>query len=158
MALSVRGHDVQHRASVCEVSLGTLVLGEISTVTSMMRKNARWAGAAASGSAFHSSAPTSGRGTPAPSSLEASSSSAASSSATLVPATDDSSGLRGAKSRDRLAKSTNAAASASANSNGKVDRNPRSQAGSLLAGFTALKSELRELEGMLHAIDGCWLG
>ena len=36
--------ESQH-GSICEVSLATLVLGEISQVTAMMRKNARWAGA-----------------------------------------------------------------------------------------------------------------
>lgn len=138
---------------MCEVSLTTLVLGEINQVTSMMRKNARWAGASstlggslASGSqAGHVSAMSAG----------------------LLAAEDDKAGLakelglRGSKSRDKLKSggelppgSTSMKASGSRDGRSRHPAVPLNKpAASLLSGFAALKNELSDLEGARRQTD-----
>lgn len=130
------------RRSPCEVSLTTLILGEISQVTSMMRKNARWAGTSNlghNGSGGNVSAMSAG----------------------LLAAEDDKAGLakelglRGSKSRDKL-KTTeqNASSSTTMKASPGRDRNSRNSAASmnkpaasLLSGFAALRNDLTDVEG-----------
>lgn len=126
-------------SSPCEVSLTTLVLGEISQVTSMMRKNARWAGS--------SNLASNGAG-----------SSISAMSAGLLAAEDDKAelarelGLRGSKSRDKL--KTDQVASSATKTSPSQNRTTRGVAGSmnkpassLLSGFAALRNDLAEVEG-----------
>jgi hypothetical protein len=135
------------RTSVCEASLNTLVLGEISQVTSMMRKNARWAGASSSlgGSLGYSSHGAS----------------VSAMSAGLLAAEDEKAGLakelglRGSKSRDKLKHQT--AGSTAMQANGSRDGSTRGSAmsmnkpaSSLLSGFAALRNDLADIDGEIH--------
>lgn len=134
---SMASHSASRsRDTPCEVSLTTLVLGEISQVTSMMRKNARWATSSSlthNGAGIHVSAMSAG----------------------LLAADDDKAGLakelglRGSKSRDRLKAETtasNALKPSSSRDRGSAT-SMNKPAASLLSGFAALRNDLTDVEG-----------
>ena len=136
--------------STCEVSLVTMVLGEISQITALMRKNARWAGAAS----MNGVGVERGRGTPTSAAVSTSSSSTAvdSGNGSLLAADEGAGlikelGLRGQKSRERLKGSSKGESSTASKHNLRDAMNR--PAGSLLIGFAALKTELKEIDGKL---------
>lgn len=141
--------------SVCEVSLATLVLGEITQVTSLMRKNARWATSTTSSLASASTSSGSQRNNtgPSTSSSAASTSSGASSStansaSTLRPSDNELAkelGLRAQKSRERIKSSSNDGSS-------KAGAGQARPVGNLMSGFALLRAELREIEGSFSIV------